>query len=81
MDPTLSCGFALSVLRVADMIGIDGHVSFLHQKKKKKKKKGMMHDTITQPNMQPFLPRRQNSTHAWHQACDSTSEWEGHEQA
>ena len=26
--------FALSVFRVADMIGIDGHVSFLPQKKK-----------------------------------------------
>ena len=42
---------------------------------------GMMHDTVIQPNMGPSLPRRQCSTHAWHQACDSTSEWEGHEQA
>ena len=30
--------FASAVFRRADMIGIDGHVSFLHQKKKKKKK-------------------------------------------
>ena len=30
--------FALSVFRIADMIGIDGHVSFLHPKKKKKKR-------------------------------------------
>ena len=30
--------FALSVFRSADVIGIDGHVSFLHPKKKKKKK-------------------------------------------
>ena len=29
--------FALSVFRIADMIGIDGHVSFLPKKKKKKK--------------------------------------------
>ena len=28
--------FALSVFRSADMIGIDGHVSFLPQKRKKK---------------------------------------------
>ena len=61
--------FALSVFRVADMIGTDRHVSFLYQKKKKKK------------NMGPSLPRRHTSTHAWHQACDSTSECEGHEQA
>ena len=31
--------FALSVFRIADMIGIDGHVSFLPPKRKKKKKK------------------------------------------
>ena len=31
--------FALSVFRSADMIGVDGHVSFLHKKKKKKEKK------------------------------------------
>ena len=28
--------FALSVVQIADMIGIVGHVSFLHPKKKKK---------------------------------------------
>ena len=27
------------------------------------------------------IPRRRISTHAWHQACDSTSDWEGHEKA
>ena len=42
---------------------------------------GMMHNTVTQPSMEPSLPRRQSFTHAWHQACDSMSEWEGHEQA
>ena len=37
--------FALSVFRIADMIGINGHVSFLtpKKKKKKKKKKGFFH--------------------------------------
>ena len=25
----------------------------------------MMHDTVTQPDMEPSLPRRQSSTHAW----------------
>ena len=36
--PATLLWFALSVFRVADKIGIDGHVSFLPQKKKKKKK-------------------------------------------
>ena len=42
---------------------------------------GISENTMCQPNMEPSPPRRQSSTHAWHQACDSTSEWEGHEQA
>ena len=39
--PLPSCipWFASSVFRVADMIGTDGHVSFLPKKKKKKKRK------------------------------------------
>ena len=41
--PATLLWFALSVFRVADMIGIDGHVSFLNPKKKKKKK-------VLQPN-------------------------------
>ena len=35
--PATLLWFALSVFRVADKIGIDGHVSFLPQKKKKKR--------------------------------------------
>ena len=38
MEADAALWFALSVYWVADMIGIDGHVSFLPQKKKKKKK-------------------------------------------
>ena len=34
MDPTLSCGLLYLSFGIADMIGIDGHVSFLPQKKK-----------------------------------------------
>ena len=36
--PATLLWFALSVFRVADKTGIDGHVSFLPQKKKKNKK-------------------------------------------
>ena len=35
----------------------------------------MMYNTMTEPSMEPSLPRRQSSTYAWQQACDSTSEW------
>ena len=35
--PNTLLWFALSVFRIADMVGIAGHVSFLPQKKKKKK--------------------------------------------
>ena len=55
-------------------------LSSTKEKKGELLRHGMMHDTMTQPDMEPTLPRRQSSTHAWHQACDSTSEWQGHEQ-
>ena len=42
MDPHTLLWFALSVFRVADKIGIDGHVSFLSHPKKKKKKRGFI---------------------------------------
>ena len=39
MDPQLSCGLLYLSFWVADKTGIDGHVSFLPQKKKKEQKR------------------------------------------
>ena len=71
----------ISAIRKTDKGPQESVGSTTHPMTEKLLRHGMVSDTNTQTNMGPSVPRRQISIHAWHQACDSTSEWEGHEQA